>query len=271
MKRITLFFAAFLMVALFANALEVNNPIGTDGFYIVKWDCDNDTWAASNDFEVDETFTFAVDVTGTPLEDWLKETPTNAGATRSLSANRWTGFGSFLDSTTRMKQIKGNIYGVTWNLCQLPRGDFNVEDATATDAETFVSAQIFGFEYTAENPGAAWWQWPTGWTEGETVTPAGMDAMFKTLPYSGTKTSLEFYNDDYPGLFENDFGDLGGYAPACVVTTGIENVYHDAANVVGVEFYNLQGVKINAEPESGLYIKTSILSNGTRVSEKQAK
>ena len=50
---------------------RLNNPIGPDGYYIVKWDCEKNDWATSNDVEYDETFVLAVDLTGTMYETWV--------------------------------------------------------------------------------------------------------------------------------------------------------------------------------------------------------
>lgn len=260
-KIITSFLTAFFLVALCASA-QINNPKDAEGFYIVKWDCTNNAWAIANNFEVDETFTFAVDVTGTALETWLKETPTNAGATRSIAFNKWTGFGDVSGDSHRLKQIKGNIYGATWNFIQLAT-NLKIDEATATDAETFVYGTVFGYEYTSDNPGAAWWQGPIDVNPG---TESG--AVFKTLPYTGTKTSSEFYNDDYGNEMFGDHYPIKGYGPACAATSSVDESEADAAVVIGTELYNLQGARISAEPKDGAFVKVSILSNGTRVSEK---
>ena len=127
-KKFTLLVAAFLMVAVCATA-QINNPKDANGYYIVKWDCKNDTWATSNDFEVDEAFTFAVDITGTPLEDWLKVSSPVAGATRGIAVNRWSGFGDFNGDMNRLKQIRGNIFGTTWCFTQAAN-TFNIADAS---------------------------------------------------------------------------------------------------------------------------------------------
>ncbi len=47
-----------LQYFVYLHKQTVNNPKDANGFYIVKWDCANETFAAANDFEVDETFTF---------------------------------------------------------------------------------------------------------------------------------------------------------------------------------------------------------------------
>ncbi|MDR2806002.1 MAG: hypothetical protein LBB85_10295 [Dysgonamonadaceae bacterium] len=271
MKKITFLYAAFLMVVLGATAqTQINNPKDADGYYIVKWDCKSNTWAASNNFEVDEAFTIAIDVTGTPLEDWLKGTPTNAGATRSIAVNKWTGFGNVSGDSHRMKQIRGNIYGATWAITQLGTADFDLARATTAGEICYVYGQVFGFEYTADNPGAAWWLWPAGMVEGASIAGPG-DAFFCTAPYTGTKTSDEFYNDDFGNELFGDAYPVKGYAPSCAVATTAIPAVISNAEAVAREYYNLQGVKLGKEPESGLYIERAILSNGERVSTKMVK
>jgi hypothetical protein len=262
MKRITLLFAAFIMAAFCANAQTLNNPKDANGYFIVKWDCANETWAASNDFEVDEAFTFAVDVTGTVLDDWLKETPTNAGATRGIAINRWSGFGDFKEECNRLKQIRGNIYGTTWCFTQFAN-TFDEELATALETVTYFSMQVFGFEYTSESTGVDWY-----------VLPIGIDAVegiaFTSAPYTGTKTSAEFYADDYDGFWPYT---AGGYAPTCVTippATGIHPVTVDSP-VVGHEYYNLQGMKLSKQPENGLFIDKAKKADGSSTAQKVLK
>ncbi|MDR2840470.1 MAG: hypothetical protein LBV75_04305 [Paludibacter sp.] len=272
MKKFTLLFVALLFAAVSANAQTLNNPKDADGFYIVKWDCATNSFAASNNFEADETFTFAIDVTGTPFEDWLRGTPTE-GATRSMAINKWSNYGEINGLTNRLKQIQGNIYGATWNILQMGASgtSFDVDKASGIDSVVFVGGQVFGFEYSATNSGVAWWQWPDGVSEGVAVDP-GTGNIFKTLPNTAAVSSPEFYNDEYPGMFELDFGTVKGYTYACAnIITGVENTIVNSATVVSSEFYNLQGAKLSAEPANGLFIKTSILTNGERVSEKVLK
>ena len=110
-------------VTLFAHTL--NNPVGTDGRYIVKYDCAAGQFAAANDMELDETFVFAVDVTGTWLENWLKDTPTAEGASRGVAINKWTSRGDVNGDTNRLKRIDGNIWGMTVNYAQIATADFS--------------------------------------------------------------------------------------------------------------------------------------------------
>ena len=69
-----LFFALAIVLSAAINAAQtLNNPIGSDGCYVVKWDCSTNRFADSNSFEADETFTFAIDITGTSWVGWLAE------------------------------------------------------------------------------------------------------------------------------------------------------------------------------------------------------
>ncbi len=57
-----------------------------------------------------------------------------------------------------------------------------------------------------------WWMWPETVPGGTQIDPgAGTGAIFKTVPYTGTKTSDEFYSDDYEGglFFSNNTPEKG--------------------------------------------------------------
>ena len=246
MKKFFFFVAASLVsAALFAHTL--NNPIGTDGRYIVKYDCASGQFAESNDMELDQTFVFAVDVTGTWLENWLKDTPAAEGASRGLAINKWTSQGDVNGDTNRMKQISGNIWGMTVNYAQIATADFSA--ALLPDSVLYVYAQIFGFEYTADNPGAGWWMWAD--QPVETTQADGSDCLFAFVPYTGAKTSADLYADDF------EDGDIygflvKGYAAPCIgeLVTGIENttVEKNADKFIenGMLYIRHNGVKYNA-------------------------
>ena len=196
-------------VTLFAHTL--NNPVGTDGRYIVKYDCSAGQFAAANDMELDETFVFAVDVTGTWLENWLKDTPTAEGASRGVAINKWTSRGDVNGDTNRLKRINGNIWGMTVNYAQIATGDFS--ESLKKDSILYVYAQIFGFEYTDDNPGAGWWMWAD--QEVATTQADGSDCLFTFAPYTGEKTSAELYADDFEDGDIYGF-EVTGYAAPCV-------------------------------------------------------
>ncbi len=270
MRKFTLLTILFLMIVLVLKSQTLNNPKDANGYYIVKRNCAQNTWAASNNIEADETFTFAVDVTGTPFEQWLKSTPTAAGATRSLAINKWTNYGDVSGGTNRLKQISGNIYGATWNIIQMA-STMNVTSATKIDSVVYIKGQVFGFEFTATNPGAGWWMWPAGVPAATEINP-GTGFIFKTLPYTKTKTSPVFYSDDYAGgLFFSNNTPEKGYTLPCMVVTGISDPVKSNAPVIGYEYYNIQGAQLPGEPERGLYIRRAIKADGTSESMKIVK
>lgn len=216
------FLAAAALATLTLNAHTLNNPVGEDGRYIVKYDCEKDTWAASNDMEIDETFTFAVDVTGTWLEAFLKETPTAKGASRGVACNFWTSCGDVNGDIKRFKQISGNIWGMTLNLAQAKADAADFSHALMTDSVLYINGQVFCFEYTAEDPGVNWWMW--GDAPVEESMADGSSCLFATAPYTGTKKSEDIYGDEVgEGIY--GFG-LKGYAAPCAAEEpqAIENV-----------------------------------------------
>lgn len=218
MKKLFLTLAAAVL-ALAASAHTLNNPVGADGRYIVKYDCANHAFAAANDFEIDENFVFAIDVTGTWLADWLKATPAAEGASRGVACNFWTSQGDVKGDIKRFKLIDGNIWGMTLNLAQAKAENADWSKALMTDSVLYIYGQVFGFEYTAENPGAGWWMWDV--QEVATTQADGADCFFATLPYTGTRTAPEFYGDD---ASEGIYGfALTGYAAPCALASGIVN------------------------------------------------
>lgn len=206
MKKLSLLLASVL-VSFGAMAHTLNNPVGADGRYIVKYDMAKHQFAASNDFEADQTFTFAIDVTGTWLENYLKETPAAEGATRGVAVNKWTSKGTMNGDAVRLMQIEGNIYGATWNLAQLAAEEM-FSEALMPDSVLYVYGQIFCFEFTADNPGAGWWMWSD--QEVATTEAPGADCLFATKPYTGAYKSDNLYFDYENGAI---FGfEITGYA-----------------------------------------------------------
>lgn len=245
MKKFTFVLAAAL-VSLSAAAVELNNPTDANGRYIVKWDCAKGDFAAANDFEPGETVTLAFDITGTKWEEAVKSSPVE-GATRSMAANIWTNYGPKKDATNRLKQIKGNIYGATYNFAQCI-SDF---DATAgekikKDTIVYAYAQLFMFAYGTVNdkfePGMEWY------VDAEAVQAPGSDCLFATLPSTG-RLDEEFYADEAgDGMFTMD---AVGYAAPCVVATAIEDAAVEGEKagkfIENGQLYILHnGVKYNA-------------------------
>ncbi len=194
------------------SAQNLNNPI-KDGCYIVKWDCEQGTFAESNDFEVDETFTFAIDITGTSWVNWLNQKGTKG--TRMIATNfSFAGNGEqdVNRNGDRLFHIKDNIYGKTINLKQLATVALNLRNGS----EFEIHSNLFGFEYNEENAGASWYMNP-----GEEISANG-NYFFKTAPYTGTRTCPDFMTSDYNGCSYKDI-DCIGYAAPCVVSNPCYN------------------------------------------------
>ena len=271
MKKFTLLSALLLMIAGISNSQTLNNPKDKDGYYIVKWDCSQNSFAASNDFEADETFTFAVDVTDTPWVDWLKGTPTAAGATRALAINKWTNYGDVSGGTNRLKQIKENVYAATWNIIQMAT-NMNVGSATGVDSVVYIYGQVFGYEFTVNNPGAGWWMWPAGIPAATAIDP-GTGAIFRTLPYTGNNTSPEVWSDDYEGglFFSNNQPEKGYTLPCAVSVTGIDELIKAGPQIIGHEYFDIIGKRLVQEPRQGLYIHRMLKEDGTSEVVKKFK
>lgn len=271
MKKFTLLTALLFMIAGISNSQTLNNPTDEDGYYIVKWDCSQNGFAASNDFEADETFTFAVDVTGTPWVDWLKETPTATGATRALAINKWTNYGDVSGGTNRLKQVEENVYAATWNIVQMA-SNMNVVSATGIDSVVYIYGQVFGYEYTEDNPGAGWWMWPEG-IEAATAIDPGTGAIFRTLPYTGEKTSPEIWSDDHEGglFFSNNQPEKGYTLPCPDSATGINELIGADPQVIGHEYFDILGKRLLKEPSQGLYIHRILKADGTSEVVKKYK
>ena len=266
---------------------QVANPVTPEGEVIVKWDLEKGTWAEANDFEVDETFCFAVDVTGIDaLTGFLNGTPRDPNVKgRSLgfafyTTNLDAPGGANIDG--RLWKIKDNIYGCIINLFQhaagryldgwfVPNADFTSYLATTAGQTTSFNTPVFGFGYSEDNPGAEWWQEPQ-----EGLIP------FSTLPYTGTRTSPEFYKEDTdelaPFFFAGSFSDWKGYAAptlevwkAVTDPAGVEAVEAGIAAVVATEYYDLNGIRLAEAPEAGICIAKKLLSNGSIKVEKIVK
>lgn len=201
MKKVFCFILLLFCVLSLRAALTLNNPIGADGCYIVRWDCANNTWASSNDFEADETFTFAVDITGTQWTNWLSAVPT-----RGIATNFSTDQGQVARDADRLYHISGNIYGKTINLSHISAVALSLTAGT----QLKVFSNIFGFDATL----GTWWQEPSEDIVGNS------DCFFKTAPYTGAKTGQSFYTNDFSNAYP--WINQKGYAAPCVLpeTTG---------------------------------------------------
>ena len=256
MKKVFLLVASALLAVGLAQA--INNPkytVGTNTFYVVQWDCENDYWAASNEFEVDQTFTFAVDISDkADLVAWVADAP--AGVTRSIAANIWAG-ADMQGIDIRLHNIQDNIYGATINLKQiaLGRGKTLVKDDDGNKADdigqfTAFSATFFGYARDASGAsGVSWYVLPY----------ANISDVFSTLEYTGTNISPAFTYGNNPKM--NDDENLSGSEVPCKFEggLGIGDVIANGKTIVG--YYSILGVKLNDAPASGIFIEK--YSDGT--------
>lgn len=264
-----------------------NNPVDADGYAIVKWNPETESFAESNDWEIDETIIFAVDVTGTPLETALATPSRNPSV-----LGRGCAYDLFVTSvpegTTgkmnidgRLMHIKGNIYGMTVNFFQQhtsryaddglgPNADYSDYEALQPGAVTTWDSNIFGFGWSADNAGAEWWD--------GVAEPLTASLPFRTAPYTGTKTTVEFsYGDVAPadycpfdgldaGAFHSMCDSWGGYAAPehfSLVNTplSVNTITSDAETVSSV-YFDLQGRQVD-NSANGVLIRKDIKADGT--------
>lgn len=260
------------------------NPKDAEGNYIVKYDMEKGAFAEANDWEIDETIVFAIDVTGTPLADALKNPSRNPAV-----LGRGVAYDLFMTSAPegtegkmnidgRLMHIKDNIYGMTVNFYQQhvsryadagmgPNSDYSDYEALKPGAVVSWNSNIFGFGWAADNPGAEWWD--------GVAAPQTDSFPFACAPYTGTKTSPEFFYGDVtpadqcpfegldPGAFHSMCDAWGGYAApdAFKIALAVEGIAADAETVSSA-YYDLQGRKV-AQPEKGLYIRQDVKADGS--------
>lgn len=292
----------FALAALAATAINVQaqttyaNPKDEDGFYIVKWDMEKGAFAESNDWEVDETFVFAIDLTGTQFADAIGQPSRNSSVLgRGLAYDLYPTSSPEEVGTAsidgRLFHIKDNVYGMVVNFYQqhttrykdqglVPNEDYTEYGATTEGAVTTWDGNVFPFGWSADNAGAEWWA--------DIATPSQGEFAFRCAPYTGTKKSPDyFYGDVTPadfcplegldaGAFHSMCDAWGGYAaPAqwaavkALEGSGVSNVAGEAQTVSSV-YYDLQGRKIT-EPAQGLYIRQDVKADGTTKTVKVVK
>ena len=220
---------------------RLNNPVGPDGYYIVKWDCDatgpngeQGYWATSNDVEYDETFVLAVDLTGTGLENWVKNAQSRNGVNYpventivSLNTFRGSKGGNmYKDNRARLWRIRDNIYGAMYNFAQFETegGWTNTTPAlgeqTKIYARMFASATLFSDRCYPIDPTqkkGSIWDYQENWWCAQDNQP-----LFVFAPYTGTKTGAAFTTQEMtPGthiFYDNNHYVVGnGYAAPCSV------------------------------------------------------
>ncbi|MDE5645570.1 MAG: hypothetical protein K2I45_08020 [Muribaculaceae bacterium] len=277
-----------------ADDYTYGNPKDAEGNYIVRYDLEKGAFAESNDWEIDETIVFAIDLTGTPLADALKNPSRNPNV-----LGRGVAYDLFMTSapegTTgkmnidgRLMHIKDNIYGMTVNFYQQhvsryadagmgPNSDYSDYEALQPGAVVTWDSNIFGFGWSATNPGEEWWD--------AVAAPQTDSFPFACAPYTGTKTSKEFFYGDvtpaeecpFAGLDPAAYHDMcdswGGYAAptaeAFGAATPVETIAAEAATVNST-YFDLQGRQVSA-PAQGVYIRQDVKADGSVSAVKVVK
>jgi hypothetical protein len=296
MKKVYLLAAAAMLATTASNATTFGNPTEEyDGntYYIVKWDPETHAFASSNDWEIDETFIFAIDVKGTPLESAL-ETPSRNTAVlgRGVAYDLYVtnapedATGTNIDG--RLVHIEGTIYGLTMNFFQQhtsrykdsglwPNEDYTEYGATTVGNVVTWDSNIFGFGWSADNPGQEWWD--------AVASPIQGEFAFRCAPYTGTKTSPLYYYADSdadscpfegldPAAYHSMCDSWGGYAAPSDYdkVASVKNVLSESSSpVVSTEYYNIQGMRLNEVPQKGLYIERNIKADGSSKVSKIVK
>ncbi|MDR2058151.1 MAG: hypothetical protein LBP83_07735 [Dysgonamonadaceae bacterium] len=267
MKKVTLSLVVLFLGALSANAQSLANPNGSDGKQTFIWDSAKGAFSTgpSNAIEIDQVFTFAVDVAGTTLADWLAATPP-AGCTRSVGFVFNTNFAENITNFDgRMAHIQGTVYGMDVALSSYANGrseatggQYFPADAFASGGITSYTVSIFGYSEDE------WWQ----------NDLHGL-VTFESAPYTGTKAAAEFYYSDYeaPTPTWPDEAYIAAPGTASLdpdvnpTLTSIRQIVSDSP-VVAYEYYSITGMKLREMPVEGAYIQKAIKADGTSIVTK---
>jgi hypothetical protein len=290
MKKITLLVAIVLMAFVSVKAQQLKNPTTTlwdINPAIVVWDCGSDNFVSSNAMEIDETITFAVDIAGTNLLDWIQNAP--AGVTRGVGVDLWVDGGIYEDSELKeavdgkhifmgrldyqpiVSDALHKIYAADLNFAQTANNHGQssvIPYLTVQGRDVLLRASLLGYGFTEGNADLEWWEQSAG-------NHIYDEVVILTSPYTGTKKADDFFNDDFDPVLSigGGYTEIQGVAKPCLapkITTGIQPVITDS-EIVGREYYNLQGIKISAQPEHGIYIEKAKKADGTSTATKVLK
>jgi hypothetical protein len=278
MRKITLLFAALMLSVVYAKAdSDIVANAYTEGegtLHYVMYDCATGQIIHTLP-EVDQTFTLAVDITGhAGLLSFINEWTLTSTGQKSIALHLFSGPADMYAGDIRLMHMGGNIYGATINLkylvCNAQANPvFPTEFLSTYEVPGdvfYFHAIVLGFGYGEAGEGIDWWNGGAHGTSGFGVLHVA------TAPYTGAYASDPlFYGDDNatnPYIFYGGISE--GLAAPCSSTTGITPVTVDS-KVIGHEYYNLQGVKLSVQPETGLFIDKAIKANGTSIATKVLK
>lgn len=211
MKKSYLIAAAALAIAGTAGAQTVGNPKtgikdenGKD-YYFVAYDMEKDEFIKELP-EIDQTFVFAIDFTGTGLEDKMKTLPEPNRANVQGRSGAFDMFNLFNLSDVEGATAKAdgrlfpinrdkNIYGMVVNMYQLitsrmndmafgPNADYSSYKVLEKGCQVAFGDNVFAFGWSTDNPGAEWW---------DAIGAPVQDVLqWQMAPYTGEKTGEEW-------------------------------------------------------------------------------
>ena len=269
---------AFTFIAKADHDLAANwNSEG--GYHNYVYDCQAGEIVSSLP-QLDETFTFAVDITGD--EDLLKFinewTPSVDGAEKSLALHFWNDAGQAGDA--RLMHISGNLYGVTINLKYLVANGGSspvypdLSNYLQNDSIYWWHALVVGFCYTGTEAGIDWWKANNTGADGLRPDYDFGVIHIRTAAYDGSHAADEnFWADDFDPAYPWYTETTAGMAAPCSVSennAAIETIKTaNNATVVSREYFNTLGQKLNRTPLKGMYIERAKMSNGSVVTSKK--
>jgi hypothetical protein len=272
MKKLSLL---FILMAAFSFAFaDVDLPANWDvDHHHVVYDCSTGNFLTTAP-EIDETFTFALDITGHAgllyfMNDWAL---TSTGE-KSIALHIYTGPSDMYACDFRLMHISGNIYGATINLKELVGNAQSnpmlpaefLAEITQPGAENWFHAVVIGFGYGDAGEGIDWWNWAAH--NGDNTGGFG-SIHFATAPYTGTKTGEIFYGDDNtenPYIFYG--GVSAGLAAPCSIVSSVKEQIIDKGIIISTEYYDVMGRKVSKD-KTGLVIEKVIYSSGVVESNK---
>jgi len=197
--------------------------------------------------------TLAIKVTDPTALAWLNQSQYN---TLALQDFRLAPGGVAVDASKksfRFERISANLYAINIVLKQV----WAAYDLTSAP---YVEDGIINCH---AGLGQAW----SGGEGSTCLTPGGPGWGYEIYGYSHIGFGPAA-GADYPNALNcgdaNDVPPVPGVCRPSNVPAGIEDIFANPQEVVRVEYFNLQGMKLQAEPAEGLFIAVPYYKNGVR-------
>ena len=247
MKKLTfLFVAAVMAVSANAQAPFGSCSIGQYGLYDLETGIWIDAVPAHN-----QMVTLAIQVTDQTALAWLAQSPYN---TLALQDFRLAPGGAAIDASKksfRLQRVSANLYAINIVLKQV-WSDFDLTSAPIVE-EGIINCHSGLGQAWSGGEGSACISGPGWGYEAYGYCHIGFG------PAEGADYATQLNCGD-----ANDVPPVPGVCLPVNGPTGIEEVFANPQEVVRVEYFNLQGIKLQAEPAEGLFIAVPYYKNGVR-------